>query len=123
MSRKSSIWKPNTWDPFEIAQDTETELKENHGCDLVVCLSHLGYDYENKSKPSDLNLAKHTRHTDLIIGGHTHTFLDRPTVVANRDGRDILVNQVGCFGINLGRIDFYFDRSKKRVSKGISITV
>ncbi|SHI94633.1 bifunctional metallophosphatase/5'-nucleotidase [Pseudozobellia thermophila] len=110
-------------DPFEVAQDTETNLKEYHNCDLIICLSHLGYDYQNKKKPSDLNLAQHTRHTDLIIGGHTHTFLDKPTVVPNKDGRNILVNQVGCFGINLGRIDFYFDGAKNQLSKGVSITV
>ena len=109
--------------PMEIAQDTERELKETHNCDLVICLSHLGYEYKRESKPSDLLLASQTQYTDLIIGGHTHTFLDKPTVVKNKADRDILVNQVGCFGINLGRIDFYFDSSKNSQSKGVSISV
>ena len=60
---------------------------------------------------------------DLIIGGHTHTFLDKPTVVNNKAGKEVLVNQVGCYGINLGRIDFYFDSNKKNIAKGKSIIV
>ena len=96
-------------DPFELASDMERTLKEEQKCDLVVCLSHLGYEYEYPNKPDDLKLAKKTKYTDLIIGGHTHTFLDKPTVVTNATRRDVLVNQVGCFGVNLGRIDFYFD--------------
>ncbi|WP_405414347.1 bifunctional metallophosphatase/5'-nucleotidase [Maribacter sp. Asnod1-A12] len=95
-------------DPYELATDIEIKLKEIEKCDLVICLSHLGYEY-NSQKPDDLKLARKTKYTDLIIGGHTHTFLDRPTVVNNAAERDVLVNQVGCFGINLGRIDFYFD--------------
>ncbi len=109
--------------PYEIATDTERRLKEDENCNLIVCLSHIGYDYGNKNKPNDLALAANTRYTDLIIGGHTHTFLDRPTIVKNKMDRDILVNQVGCFGINLGRIDFYFDGNSSRKAEGVSITV
>lgn len=110
-------------DPYEIAADTERHLKKDEHCNLIVCLSHIGYDYGNKDKPKDLTLAAKTRYTDLIIGGHTHTFLDRPTLVKNSDGREILVNQVGCFGINLGRIDFYFDGNSSRRAEGVSIRV
>ncbi len=109
--------------PYEIATDMEHRLKEDENCDLILCLSHLGYDYEIKDKPSDMALAAKTRHTDLIIGGHTHTFLNRPTLVANSSGREILVNQVGCFGINLGRIDFYFEEGKNSRAEGVSISV
>ncbi len=110
-------------DPYEIAVDTEQRLKEEENCNLIVCLSHIGYDYEIKDRPNDLTLAAKTQYTDLIIGGHTHTFLDRPTIVKNKMDREILVNQVGCFGINLGRIDFYFDGAKNRMSEGVSIAV
>ena len=50
---------------------------------------------------------------DLIIGGHTHTFLDKPTVETNAVGKSVLVNQVGCYGLYLGKIDFYFDGNSK----------
>lgn len=109
-------------DPYEIASDMETRLRETEKCDVVICLSHLGYSYENENRPDDLTLARRTRYTDLIIGGHTHTFLERPTLVTNAGGRDILVNQVGCFGVNLGRIDFYFDADGPS-AQGITISV
>lgn len=110
-------------EPYGAAQDIEQHLKLEENCDLVICLSHLGYAYKNEDRPSDLGLAAQTDHTDLIIGGHTHTFLEKPTIVKNRKGNDILVNQVGCFGINLGRVDFYFDSTKNASAGGVSISV
>ena len=109
-------------DPLEIAQDMSRILKENEHCDLVICLSHLGYNYKTE-KISDLALASKTKNIDLIIGGHTHTFLPKPTVAKNSVGENVLVNQVGCYGLNLGRIDFYFDSDKNLASKGKSIIV
>lgn len=109
--------------PFEIALDMERNLKEEENCDLVICLSHLGYDYDRPERPSDTQLAQSTHYTNLIIGGHTHTFLDKPDVRINKNGDSVLVNQVGAFGINLGRIDFYFDGKKNTAANGVSISV
>jgi len=107
-----------------LALDTERILKEEVQCDLVICLSHLGYEYEAwEKKPDDLTLASKTNYTDLIIGGHTHTFLDKPAIIRNNKDKEVLVNQVGCFGLNLGRVDFYFDSSKNSSSNGVSIQV
>lgn len=100
--------------PIEIATDMARILKHEHRCDLVVCLSHLGYQYQNDSeKVCDLSLAAKTKDIDLIIGGHTHTFLEKPTIVRNASGEEVVVNQVGCYGLNLGRIDFTFQNGKK----------
>ncbi|NAY90703.1 bifunctional metallophosphatase/5'-nucleotidase [Muricauda sp. JGD-17] len=110
-------------DPFEIALDMEKKLKEEEQCDLIICLSHLGYAYENPNRPCDILLAQRTYHTHLIIGGHTHTFLEKPDVRTNKNGESVLVNQVGAYGINLGRIDFYFDSGKETSVKGVSISV
>jgi 5'-nucleotidase len=108
--------------PVEITQDITHQLKNEEKCDLIICLSHLGYYYKNNpDKISDLNLAKITKNIDLIIGGHTHTFLPKPTLVKNIDGKNILVNQVGAYGINLGRIDFYFDEQNNKTAKGTTI--
>ncbi|SNR13894.1 bifunctional metallophosphatase/5'-nucleotidase [Tenacibaculum jejuense] len=110
--------------PTEIAQDITNELKEKQKCDLVICLSHLGYYYKREpNKISDLNLAKATKNIDLIIGGHTHTFLPKPTIVKNSDDKNMLINQVGAYGINVGRVDFYFDENKNKTSKGTTILV
>ena len=110
-------------DPIEIAQDMSQILKHKEQCDLIICLSHLGYHYKNENKVSDLKLAEATKDIDLIIGGHTHTFLRKPTITKNVEGKNMLVNQVGCYGINLGRIDFYFDVDKNKTSQGTSIIV
>ncbi len=109
-------------DPIETTQEMVRILKQQK-CDLIVCLSHLGYQYTNEpDKICDLYLAAKTKGIDLIIGGHTHTFLDKPTIVKNLDQKEVMVNQVGCYGINLGRIDFYFDTNKPS-AKGVSISV
>lgn len=102
--------------PIEIAQDVSRELKVTKNCDLVICLSHLGYKYDGE-KVDDLKLAASTENIDLIIGGHTHTFLPKPTIANNRKGEDVLVNQVGAYGLNLGRIDFFFDADKNKTSR------
>lgn len=103
-------------DPIEIAQDMSRILKEQEKCDLIICLSHLGYYY--KATPdvvSDLIIAEKTANIDLIIGGHTHTFLPKPTVAKNKDGKNVLVNQVGWTGVTMGRIDFYLDEKQTQV--------
>jgi 5'-nucleotidase len=110
--------------PIEVATDVTKTLKETEKCDLIICLSHLGYDYKNeKDKPSDLKLAAATQDIDLIIGGHTHTFLDKPVIKTNKVGKQVIINQVGAYGINLGRIDFYFSNETKYISKEKNIVV
>lgn len=109
--------------PIEISQQMTAILKAKK-CDLIICLSHIGYQYKNDpDKISDLKLAAATKDIDLIIGGHTHTFLDKPTIVKNLDGKNVLVNQVGCYGINVGRIDFTFDDDKAKANEARSIVV
>ena len=109
-------------DPITVSQDMARILKEEEKCDLIICLSHLGYSYKH-SKVDDMKLASKTKDIDLIIGGHTHTFLPKPTVTKNVEGENVLINQVGCYGINVGRVDFYFDTNKNKTSKGTSIIV
>jgi 5'-nucleotidase len=101
-------------DPVVEASRQAEFLKRKAGCDLVVCLSHLGYRYREANKVSDEILARESEHIDVIIGGHTHTFLDAPVVYKNKFGSDVIVNQVGWAGILLGRMDFGFQRNKKK---------
>ena len=109
--------------PIEISKDISDDLKYNHNCDLIICLSHLGFSYsKDKNIMCDLILAKQTKNIDLIIGGHTHTFLDEPVKVKNLENKDVIINQVGCFGINLGKIDFYFSENNKH-QEGMSINI
>ncbi|WP_276091519.1 metallophosphatase [Pedobacter sp. JY14-1] len=99
-------------DPLKTANKTADLLRNELDCDLVVCLSHLGYSYENK-KVSDQVLAAGNRNIDLIIGGHTHTFMEVPEDVKNLAGGVTTINQAGFAGINLGRIDYYFEKKRR----------
>lgn len=94
-------------DPVAVAREMVQELR-NQGCHLIVCLSHLGLSYESE-KISDLRLAAAVEGIDLIIGGHTHSFLDEPVRVLNPAGKEVLINQVGWAGVSLGRLDYRFD--------------
>jgi 5'-nucleotidase len=96
--------------PVALVNTVAHKLKYKLGCDLVICLSHLGYKYSD-NKVSDIVLAKETQNIDLIIGGHTHTFLKEPEIYKNKIGADVLINQVGFAGIQLGRLDFDFQKS------------
>ena len=65
----------------------------------------MGYSYDTRQKVSDLVLASQTQNIHIIIGGHTHTFLEKPMIEKNVDNELVLINQVGWAGIQLGRID------------------
>lgn len=111
-------------DPIEIATDMARILKQEKKCDLVICLSHIGFSYkEDPNRVSDIILATKTKDIDLILGGHTHTFLDKPVIKKNLEGKDVLINQVGCYGLNLGRIDFYVTNNKQIASQGKTIVI
>lgn len=108
----AALYKKTSYlDPLKRANKYATILKEEKQCDFVICLSHLGYSYNKQDKMSDLVLAKESKHIDLIIGGHTHTFLEQPTIVENSQQKEILVTQVGWAGMVLGRLDIYFERN------------
>lgn len=100
-------------DPLVNANKNAAILKKDEKCDFVICLSHLGFKYKS-DKVSDIVLAQQSEDIDLIIGGHTHTFLDQPELVKNKQGEPVLVNQAGWAGLMLGRLDLYFERNKKR---------
>lgn len=91
-------------DPVENANRVAHILKHEKSCDLVICLSHLGYEYKN-AQISDLVLASQSTDIDIILGGHTHTFLKEGTKVDNKSGKKILVSQAGWAGLILGRVD------------------
>ena len=98
-------------DPLIEANKISDKLKNKMGCDLIVCLSHLGLMY-NSNKVSDLVIAQKSKNIDLIIGGHTHSFLEKPILETNLDGKKVIINQVGWGGINIGKIDFIFKQNK-----------
>ncbi len=100
-------------DPVEVANHYAAKLRQEEKCDLVICLSHIGYSFEgDPNKICDVTLAKKTQNIDFIIGGHTHTLLQEPEVILNAAQKPVLVNQVGWAGLHLGRVDFNFQKGK-----------
>ena len=108
-------------DPIEIGNATADQLRAD-GCHLVICLSHLGYSYKN-NKVSDIVLAKESNNIDLILGGHTHTFLEHADEIINKNGNKVWVSQNGWGGILLGKIDFYFSKGDLSNISSINTTI
>ncbi len=107
---KSSRGNTIYLDPVETAAKYAHFLRKKMYCDLVICLSHLGYRYDNQ-QISDISLAKQSKNIDIIIGGHTHTTLRNATVISNSDGKEILICQAGHNGLYLGRVDIYLKKN------------
>ncbi|HZV71810.1 MAG TPA: metallophosphatase [Saprospiraceae bacterium] len=99
-------------DPIKHASEQADILKHDEKCDLVICLSHLGYRYDS-DKVSDIHLAKESKSIDLILGGHTHTFMDAPDIYRNVQGHSVVIHQVGWAGMRLGKIDVSFELNKR----------
>ena len=98
-------------DPLESANQTAAFLKNEEKCDLVICLSHLGY-YSEENYFGDITLAKKSRNIDIILGGHTHTFMQQPDRRTNLDGKEVIIQQTGAYGINVGRFDVTLEKVK-----------
>ncbi len=110
-------------DPLQKAAEVSHHLRKNEKCDIIICLSHLGYKYPD-DKVSDVELAKKSMNIDLILGGHTHTFIDTPYRYTNREKKEVMVAQVGWAGIKLGRIDYFIEKKSKNIfAQGTSKTI
>ena len=90
-------------DPVPVANEVAAKLKDVEGCDAVVCLSHLGIK-------EDEMLVHQTRNIDVVLGGHSHTFMQEPVFFQNLDGESIPVSHTGKNGIFVGKIDLTFER-------------
>lgn len=97
-------------DPVKIAEEQVEILRKKNNCDLVICLSHLGYSYPS-AMVDDKKIAARVNGIDIILGGHTHTFLEKPAEVVSPSGKKTLVNQTGFGGICVGKIEILFSKS------------
>ena len=98
MKRLNTIAEVNRWAEF---------LKKEKKCDLVIFLSHLGYRGGTQDRPSDEILVAASRNIDLVIGGHSHTFIKSPLIVKDLDGKDVPIVQAGCQGVQVGKFEIY----------------
>ncbi len=108
-------------DPLPAAARMAQHLRADEKCDLVVCLSHLGNE-GYQGQPGDQQIAAAVEGIDLIVGGHSHTFMEAPTRKRHGD-RETLVFQVGWGGIQLGRVDFHLRAGKVRAARACAIPV
>ena len=91
-------------------------LKKEKNCEIVVCLSLLGY--KNENTPDDFNLAKKSTHLDIIIGGHAKNFQIHPDIVLNRNNAEVVIHSASGDPFGCGLIEIEFDRQgqKKQIN-------
>ena len=101
-------------DPVTAANRVAGELRNKEHCDLVVCLSHLGWAIEGTD---DTEVVPATRNIDIVLGGHSHTYFEQPVVLKNADGRDVYCNQMGKHGRYVGSLRIEMEPSADGHSK------
>jgi len=98
-------------EPYPIAQAMADTLRAQ-GCDVVVCLSHMGTYGKAPEDVCDVSMVGCTRGIDVVIGGHTHQLYDHLRV-ANLDGDSIPVCQMSKSGAYLGKIMLFLGDKNK----------
>lgn len=93
-------------DPVSAAERVVGLLRGQEHCDVVICLSHLGWDIEGID---DVEVIPATRDIDVVLGGHSHTYFEHPEIVKNADGKDVICNQMGKNGRFVGVLHFHVD--------------
>jgi 5'-nucleotidase len=88
-------------EPSQVVNRLSGYLKEEKDCDMVICLSHLGYG-------EDKELAASIRNVDVIVGGHSHTLLDDKQTVNDLDGEEVIIVQNWKWGLNVGHLSIDF---------------
>jgi 5'-nucleotidase len=81
-------------------------LKEKKKCDLIVCLTHIGYE-------EDIVLAEQSKYIDIIIGGHSHTYMKEPDIRKNLDGKGVYIFQTGKNGSFINKFEVELDKKRK----------
>jgi 5'-nucleotidase len=90
----------------ETVQKYADLLKTDEGCDLVIALTHIGYEEHTPGDITDPILCSRTRNIDLFVSGHSHTFMEEMAQHENVDGVLVPIVQDGCYGVNWGRVDY-----------------
>ena len=95
----------NYLDPAATALRVATMLKEQKKCDIVICISHLGWDLGGDD---DNRMISHSRNIDLVLGGHSHTYFTELMYEKNLDGKPIPDDQNGKNAIYVGKLVLEF---------------
>lgn len=97
-------------DPAKRAIEVATLLKKKKKCDMVICISHLGWDTD---QADDIDMIRSSRYIDLVLGGHSHTYFEELRYVKDLDGHDVAVDQNGKHAIWVGRMIIELEKIKK----------
>lgn len=97
-------------DPIITTQNIADYLRKQQNCQMIIVLSHIGY--QMNTQVDDCKLVANTSGIDMVLGGHSHTFLPEPVLQKNKNGENVIINQVGFGGINMGRIDVIINQAE-----------
>lgn len=97
-------------EPAEVANKVAAHLKNDEKCDVVICLSHLGWQSGVKNPASDEYLIPRTRNIDAVLGGHSHSLFEKTLFYKNLDGVEIPLQQMGKNGLFVGKLDLKFEK-------------
>ncbi len=96
-------------DPIKTANAVADKLKKEEKCDVVICLSHLGWD---ETGLNDMEMMAKTRNIDIVLGGHSHSYFNKLNYIRNIDGKNVPNDQNGKHGIYVGRITLNLEKDK-----------
>lgn len=94
-------------DPVSVANEMARLLRKQKKCDLVICISHLGWD---EPGVDDQKVIARSRGIDLVLGGHSHTYFTGLKYVNNLDGKPVAVDQNGKHAIFVGKMTLKMDK-------------
>ena len=89
--------------PTAVAQQMADKLRNEEGCDFIICLSHLGYGNRDDQDPA---VIRATRGIDVFLGGHSHSYFEYAKYLPNADGKEIPLDHQGKNGQFIGVLEF-----------------
>lgn len=95
-------------DPIEVGNRVAAELKHDKRCDVVICVSHLGW--LRPDEMGDQKLLASSKDIDLVLGGHSHSYFKSLRYVNNADGKAVPVDQNGKNAMYVGKLTLSFDK-------------
>lgn len=95
-------------DPVEVGNRVAAELKHDKKCDVVICVSHLGW--LRPDEMGDQKLLASSKDIDLVLGGHSHSYFKELRYVNNADGKAVPVDQNGKNAMYVGKLTLSFDK-------------
>lgn len=95
-------------DPVEVGNRVAAELKHDKKCDVVICVSHLGW--LRPDEMGDQKLLASSKDIDLVLGGHSHSYFKALRYVNNADGKAVPVDQNGKNAMYVGKLTLSFDK-------------